>query len=267
MTQDRLEEIISNPNADTARVKSLVGSYMQEQNKAEWNQAQQAEYDLLYPATRDMTDAEKTANDTDEDGNTIGRDTDYVYPQVPIQYITTDDDGNETRTPSDYVTYSEWMAETKIVIPAVAEVKDDNGNITTPAKSAVTEPVRVFVPKEDYSADIDTYMTGSSAYKARLKEVKLKELNTLKVEANTILYDANGKALGNMASVVAVANWKYNQAVVGGTAVDDAYKAVYKDTILNWRGADNVVHQVQVESICEALEASMKQIAVVIGVS
>ena len=109
-------------------------------------------------------------------------------------------------------------------------------------------------------------MAGSSAYKARLKEVKLKELGTLKVEANTVLYDANGKALGNMSSVVAIANWKYNQAIANGATVADAYTAIFKDTIINWRGADNAVHQVQVESICEALEASMHQIAVVIGV-
>ena len=266
MTIQEIENGIKG-NAPMDNIRRALSEFYVNADKAKWNLAQQAEYDLLYPATRDMTDAEKTANDTDEQGNTIGRNAEYAYPQVTIEYITTDDEGNETRTPSDYVTFSEYLAETKIVTPAVEEEVDADGNITTPAQPAVTEPVRVFVPKEDYSAEIDTYMAGSSAYKARLKEVKLKELDTLKVEANTILYDADGKSLGNMASVVAIANWKYNQAVAGGTAVDDAYKAVFKDTILNWRDADNVVHQVQVESICEALEASMKQIAVVIGVA
>jgi len=103
-------------------------------------------------------------------------------------------------------------------------------------------------------------------------------LNNIKVNKNTVYYDANGIALGNMSSVVSIANFRYNQYTSIGVALDpltptvltvltplDAYNAVYKSTI-TWKGADNIVHNVQIESICEALELGMKERAKIYGV-
>ena len=54
--------------------------------------------------------------------------------------------------------------------------------------------------------------------------------------------------------------------MANGAVADEAYKAIYKDMTVRWRGADNEVHEVQVESICEALQNSMLEVAKVIGV-
>lgn len=257
---------------DIALVRDSLSLHFKEVDYQNWYKTQQDNYYAIFPTDRVMTDAEKLVNDTDADGNIIIRDAEYVYPQVPIEYITTDEDGNETRTPTDYVTLDEYIKETTVVTPAVEEVPatyDSKGVELTPyipAVAEVTKLVREFIPKVNYTTEIDAYLANSTEYMHRLKEEKEKKLNKLVVTANTILYNADGKALGNMASVVGIANWSFNQLLANGTSALDAYDAVYKSTTVNWRGADNTTHSVQVESICEALKASMVEIAVVLGV-
>ena len=112
----------------------------------------------------------------------------------------------------------------------------------------------------------------------RAKAEKSMALDSIQVTANTVAYDANGNSIGNMSSVVGLANFRFNQYISIGVALDptqptvltvltplDAYNAVYKSTV-NWKGADNVIHTVQVESVAEALELGMKARATVYGV-
>ena len=99
------------------------------------------------------------------------------------------------------------------------------------------------------------------------KRAKEKKLDDLIVSVNTVFYNSNGKSIGNMGAVVALANFKYNQAIaLAGATPAEAYQAIYKDTKITWKGADNKGHNVAVESICEALEKSMQGVATVLGV-
>lgn len=91
---------------------------------------------------------------------------------------------------------------------------------------------------------------------------KEKELNELVIDHNTVLYDAHGEALGNMATVIAIANATYNRAIsigINGTIMDlvDAYNYVYKNQTVTWKGADNKPHTVQLESLVEASQKAM----------
>ncbi len=90
-------------------------------------------------------------------------------------------------------------------------------------------------------------------------------------------YDANGKAIGNMAAVMGIANFKYNQLVSLGVLDDvtgdyvpmtplETYTFVYKTSKIWWKGADDNPHEVMIESVCEALEKSMLEVASIIGV-
>ena len=97
------------------------------------------------------------------------------------------------------------------------------------------------------------------------KQRKTVALDELVVEANTVAYDANGKSIGNMASVLAVASSKFNKAIAGGVAIDVAYKTVYQDTIIGWKTVDNSIAFVNAEDITTALETSMNRVAEVIG--
>ena len=94
---------------------------------------------------------------------------------------------------------------------------------------------------------------------------KTKALAELVIEANTIAYDADGRSIGNMASVLSVASSKFNRAIASGTPIDVAYKAIYLDTLIGWKTFDNSISMVNAEDIVAALETSMLRVAEVIG--
>jgi len=94
---------------------------------------------------------------------------------------------------------------------------------------------------------------------------KDKALDELVITHNTVAYDANGKAIGNMSAVMGVANFKYNQMLASDFLPSDAYQAIYKETKIWWRGADDKAHEVMIESVCEALELSMLGVSDILG--
>ena len=241
------------------RAKQLLSIEFNKEHKAGWNKLQQSEYEVLYPVSREMTADEKSEHDTDEE-DTIERLEGYEYPTVQLEYISTDEEGNEIRTPTEYLTFQEYLQETEVVTEAEL---DEDGNVLTPE---VTKLVREYAPMN--AAEVQAKVGGYEPLQAKLsdiaKELKAKELDALTVTANTIMYDADGKAMGNMGIVIGIANFKFNKALAQGVAPEDAYDAVYK-TVIGWKGADNEVHMVQVESICEAAEAGIRRIATIVG--
>ena len=96
-------------------------------------------------------------------------------------------------------------------------------------------------------------------------ERKVSTLDTLTVEADTIAYDADGKSLGNMASVLSVANFKFNQAIAAGTPLADAYTYVYETETIGWKTVQNTVELITIAKVANALEVSMHRVAEVIG--
>ena len=98
-----------------------------------------------------------------------------------------------------------------------------------------------------------------------VKEAKITSLSKLIITHNTVAYDANGGAIGNMAAVMGIANFKYNQGVAMGNLPEDVYNLVYKESKIWWKGADDKPHEVMIESVCEALEKSMLEVATLIG--
>ena len=102
--------------------------------------------------------------------------------------------------------------------------------------------------------------------KEKAKVIKYKAIDDLVITHNTVAYDADGKSIGNMSAVMGVANFKFNQAITQGIAVDEAYNFVYKESKIWWKGADDKPHEVMIESVCEALEKSMLGVADILGV-
>jgi len=107
------------------------------------------------------------------------------------------------------------------------------------------------------------------------KKTKAKELSELVIDINTVLYDAHQEAIGNMAAVVAIATATFQRAISVGVVKAgetvptimtpaEAYKYVYKDQTVTWKGADNKPHTVQVESLVEASEKAMTAKAVIL---
>ena len=130
--------------------------------------------------------------------------------------------------------------------------------------------IQVSEPKtyteEELTTLVDTHSIVMEYTNQLGKAEKAKALDELVISSNSVAYDANGKAIGNMSAVVAVANFKFNKALAGGFSTEEAYKTIYKDSKIGWKNANNGISYVQVESIAEALEKSMYSVAKVIGV-
>ena len=78
------------------------------------------------------------------------------------------------------------------------------------------------------------------------------------VTVNGVVYDADEMSMDRMNRIVSLANMEFNYRMSVGQASADAYQATYKDVKIPWVGADNVAHNVMVESIAEALTKSME---------
>ncbi|PHO09784.1 hypothetical protein CPG37_07140 [Malaciobacter canalis] len=99
---------------------------------------------------------------------------------------------------------------------------------------------------------------------------KEEELKSLTIDINTVLYDANQEALGNFATVISIANATFNKAIsigIDGTvmSLEDAYNYVYKEQTVNWKGADNKWHTVQIESIVQTAQDAMTKKAEILA--
>lgn len=127
------------------------------------------------------------------------------------------------------------------------------------------KPEYIPLTVEDVTSKVDKYLEQTGYTKAQLVKSKAEALNTLTITHNTIAYDADGRAIGNMGAVVSLANFKFNKLLAQGTVASEAYKMIYKDTNIGWKSAKNTLHNVQIESIAEALEKGMNSIADVIG--
>ncbi len=119
----------------------------------------------------------------------------------------------------------------------------------------------------DMSLDTVTIQADVDAEVAKIaKDAKTKALDELVITHNTVAYDAHGRAIGNMSAVMGVANFKYNQLLAQDVLPSDAYLTIYKETKIWWKGADDKPHEIMIESVCEALELSMLEVATIIGV-
>ena len=117
--------------------------------------------------------------------------------------------------------------------------------------------------------------------------IKQDNKDNLTVTVNTVEYDADTISINYMSSVTALANFKmlqalYNIAKKITNPEDDQfigidnvlyshyitvislYEAIFKTTV-GWKNTNNMVSQVQIESIAEALELAMGEVANIVG--
>lgn len=96
------------------------------------------------------------------------------------------------------------------------------------------------------------------------KEQKIKELDTLAVSLNSVSYDANMEAIGNMGAVIGGLTFKVLKALA---QEDEKVKKLYDevfDQSIKWKGADNKIHTVKIESVAQVLEKAINEKAQVL---
>ena len=138
-----------------AVINKLVTAEYLRLDKTTWMRDKQEEYSVLFPATREATDAEYEANFIEQ----AGLDEIPTYPyfgdgsrMFPLYNIKIDYSEDET-----YVSFTDWLNETRIITEAVEATYDEDGMILTEAVAEVTELVHPYVAK-DVTDRVDAYI-------------------------------------------------------------------------------------------------------------
>ena len=111
---------------------------------------------------------------------------------------------------------------------------------------------------------------------------KKKKIEKLVVNQHNVPYSGDDISQNRMGNTLAIANWKFNESIGNvflqqsgampeghpakelfsglGAVFNGLYKGIYKDTKLDWKGADKTMHHVEAESIGEALYSVMVEV-------
>jgi len=92
---------------------------------------------------------------------------------------------------------------------------------------------------------------------------KMKRL-TATIEINGVKFNADETSISFMSSVLALANFKFNQALGSGMKAEDAFNAVYSQEI-DWKDAEGIWRKVKLGDIGNNLESAMKLLAKIIS--
>ena len=138
MNTTKIERVIAKGKS-LAVIKQILAEEFAKDHKAQWYSDKQAEYDLLFPSQRDMTDEEKLAYDEENFTEEEPKEEEFEYPQVTIDY-------SEDET---YLSYNDWINETRVITEAVEATYDEEDMLLTQAIPEVTELVRPYVGLAD----------------------------------------------------------------------------------------------------------------------
>lgn len=99
-------------------------------------------------------------------------------------------------------------------------------------------------------------ITGTRALRAD-------EVEKLTVEAGGLVFDADEESMDRLDRVVSTATWRCLKAMAEGATVAQAYQAVFNDTSVPWKLANNTAQLVPVGVICEAQEKALYALSTV----
>jgi len=153
-----------------------------------------------------------------------------------------------------YISFNSWLSETKVVKEA------------TETEPEITELVRPYIQptQEQIEQFVENNYLYKEAKKYLAKKKKQELLEAMKVELEDLKLQADTTSLVYMNAVGVVASKYFNKALADGISADDTYKAIYQDTMIDWRDADNVINPVSVETIIDVLELAIKKVGNVV---
>jgi hypothetical protein len=96
------------------------------------------------------------------------------------------------------------------------------------------------------------------------KAKKVYKKLTALIEVDGYKFQADEGSINYMSSVLAIANFMFNKAIANGTKPEDAYKAIYEQTI-PWKDADNVFRDIKIETIGMSLKMAMDKVKEIIS--
>jgi len=158
---------------DEAKVN--LAKYYNKEHKSAWLEVMRAEYDSIYPISRNMSTVEYELAYANKIDNNIEI---YTEEYTPLFDNTIVIDYSEDK---NYITFNEWLAETIVVQEAVEEVWDEQGlDILVEAVPEITEQVRPYTPMttEEVEAKVDSYIYAATLPKViTMRQARLALLN------------------------------------------------------------------------------------------
>jgi hypothetical protein len=196
----QIERVIDN-GKPLAVIRKLLKEEFLRLDKAKFEADMRAEYDELFPVSEitiidfdSVTELELALIDIKLGKDRYDIDRDDLKITLTAFFDYSQDE--------NYVTFNEWINETEVVTPAVEEVLDADGMVITPAVPEITRRIREFVA-DDYTAQVDEFITNSPEIKAREK-VKIQDIinkSTVTTAAGNV-FDANLESRVNMADAI-----------------------------------------------------------------
>jgi hypothetical protein len=229
----QIERVIAN-GKPLAVIQKLVKAELLKQDKATWMSEKQGEYGLLFPVTREITQVEYEIY-ANNNGEELPEYIKEEYPPIAIDY-------SEDET---YVTFNDWLNETKVITEAVEATYDEDGMELTPYVAEITELVRPHTSVDMTDDMVDTKINEYPEYAKYIKANKEANLNVIVVEVNSKLFDGNEKARLNILSALQASTFT-------GIATTQ------------WRLADNTVAEVTVAELQEALTKAIQAVGTVV---
>ena len=266
MRAENIEAIIRKGKSTEEEVKQYVTLYLLEQDKATWNNDMQEEYDGVYPYwTNEYTEEFDSPTSLmlrlrdiqlSSVSYTINNELLTITTKEPIDYS---EDEN-------YVTLKEYINETRVISEAIEATYDEDGRVLTEAVAEATKLVRPYTPLDVTDTMVQNRLNTYPEYSEFLKKQKEEDKQQIVVEHNTVKYQGDPMSINFMSAVGAVGAMRMFQVLVqSGVITQEQYDSVYK-TVETWKGADDVLHEVQIESVVDACELAMKAMAKIIGV-
>ena len=151
----QIERILSKPNVNIEAVEKLASIAFQKQDKTQWDNDRQDEYDLLYPRYRVETYEEYADRLTSLNLSIVEKDF-YLAEAINIEIDYSEDD--------TYVTYNDWINETKVIqefveAEYVEGLEKIASNLIRAEIKEVTELVRPYTSK-DITERVVSYITS-----------------------------------------------------------------------------------------------------------
>jgi len=152
-------------------VKDALNEKYNSEHKSAWLEAMRAEYDVLFPTTRLMTELEW--NEVNESDLTWSELCDEDKSELFIVIDYSEDE--------NYVTFNDWINETRVIQEAVAEVWDEQGlDLLVEAVPEITEQVRPYtsMTTEEVTSQVDSYIYAATLPKViTMRQARLALLN------------------------------------------------------------------------------------------
>lgn len=156
-------------NKPIEKIKTSLGLHFKHEDERAWKDAQRVGYEEIYPVYRQGSEFEwNEENTSDLQWGDLSAE-DRAEFQIIIDYSEDE----------SFISFSDWLGEAVITQEAQDAVFNEEGLLVTPAVPQITERVREFIPKDNYDAETDSFLSENTLeYDQTQTQIQLDQLTS-----------------------------------------------------------------------------------------